>query len=313
MTEVQPAAPQKRPVRQGSPQTRLQLLGTKVRNRLGRLHAYRWRHGAGGSDAPVIVIGGCPRSGTTLLRRLLDEHPNIICGPETSALLPVRLSAGELASSYDLPEPEVAAMLRGSHSQAAFVAQFFATAAQRRGKRRWAEKTPLNVRHLGWIFRHFPNATFLHVIRDGRDVVCSLRSHPVRRFVDGAWVSVPQRRSVASCIDQWLDLTGRGMLRRADPRYLEVRYEDLVGAPEHTMRRVMEFVGEPFEEAWLVARIADGGHPDAPSQPNAAGAITTGSLGRWRRDLAPEEIELIRRSATGRLVELGYAEGPDWS
>ena len=125
-----------------------------------------------------------------------------------------------MAFSYDLPRNEVAALLRSSRSQAGFVASFFDLAASRRGKSRWAEKTPLNVRHLGWIYRHFPNARFIHVIRDGRDVACSLRSHPVRRFVDGAWASVPQNRSVASCIQQWLTLTGEGMVWRADPRYL---------------------------------------------------------------------------------------------
>ena len=157
------------------------------------------------------------------------------------------------------------------------MAAFFELVAARRGKRRWAEKTPLNVRHLAWIFRHFPNARFIHVLRDGRDVVCSLRSHPVRRFVDGAWASVPQNRSVASCIRQWLTLTGEGMRWRADPRYLEVRYEDLVQDPEATMRRVMAFVGEPFDEAWLTARL---------EAQNAGGSAAAGS-GRGRADAAP--------------------------
>ena len=217
------------------------------------------------------------------------------------------------------------------------MASFFDLAASRRGKSRWAEKTPLNVRHLGWIYRHFPNARFIHVIRDGRDVACSLRSHPVRRFVDGAWASVPQNRSVASCIQQWLTLTGEGMGWRADPRYLEVRYEDLVRDPEATMRRVMAFVGEPFDEAWLAARLAAQAGEGAPAagtgsvagsssaagsaagrpttgaaalsttnKPNAAGAISTGSIGRWRRDLTPAEIQLIRDRAEARLIELGY-------
>jgi protein-tyrosine sulfotransferase len=324
----EPFAQSRRPVGSGSPPNQLQRLATKVRNRLGRLQAYRWRQAPGGSQEPVIIIGGCPRSGTTLLRRLLDEHPNIVCGPETSALLPVRLSAGELAAASDLPRADVAAMLAASRSQADFVDQLFDTVARRHGKRRWAEKTPLNVRHLDWIFRHFPNARFIHVIRDGRDVACSLRTHPVRRLVNGAWVSVPQRRSVASCIDQWLDLTARGLRWRGDPRYMEVRYEDLVAAPETTMRRVMDFVGEPYEEAWLQARLAEaGGGPSAPGsaapagadgrpdpeRPNAAGRITSGSIGRWRRDLSPPEIDLVRARATDRLIELAYETRTDWS
>lgn len=279
----------------------------------------------------MIVIGGCPRSGTTLLRRLLDEHPHIVCGPETSALLPGRPSPAELAYAYDLPGSEVSALLAASHSQGEFVTEFFGLVAARRGKRRWAEKTPLNVRHLTWIYHHFPNARFIHVIRDGRDVVCSLRSHPVRRFRGGAWASIPQNRSVASCIGQWLALTGAGMRWRNDPRYLEVFYEDLVRSPEATMRRVMAFVGELFDEAWLAARLADqsaqsGAGPGSgmvahtsaaissgAAPPNAAGAIRTGSIGRWRRDLTPAEVAFIRERATRRLVDLGYESRGDWT
>ena len=239
-------------------------------------------------------------------------------------MLPGRPSAAELAFSYDLPRDEVMALLGSSRSQADFAAAFFGLAAARRGKSRWAEKTPLNVRYPGWIFRHFPNARFIHVIRDGRDVVCSLRSHPVRRFFDGAWASVPQNRSVASCIQQWLALTGSGMKWRGDPRYLEVRYEDLVRDPEVTMRRVMAFVGEPFDEAWLAARLAsqagEGGAATGsaatqppPGKPNAAGAISTGSIGRWRRDLTPAEKGVIRERATPRLIQLGYVTDASWS
>ena len=88
--------------------------------------------------------------------------------------------------------------------------------AERRGKPRWAEKTPLNIAHLGWVLSHFPRARVIHVIRDGRDVVCSLRHHPVRRFIDGGWKSAPQDRSVVSCTRQWLSLTGKGMAWRTD-------------------------------------------------------------------------------------------------
>ena len=97
------------------------------------------------------------------------------------------------------------------------------------------------------------------------------------------------------------------------------------------MRRVMAFVGEPFDEAWLAARLAAQAGEGAPAagsgsaagsaagrpttgaaapsttnKPNAAGAISTGSIGRWRRDLTPAEIQLIRDRAEARLIELGY-------
>ena len=66
-------------------------------------------------------------------------------------------------------------------------------ALARRGKPRWGEKTPLNVSHLDWILPRFPDARFVHVIRDGRDAVCSMRTHGTRRLVEGRWVKTPTR------------------------------------------------------------------------------------------------------------------------
>jgi hypothetical protein len=288
----------------------LDRITRKINNRTARLASWRWRHADGGCQDPIIVIGGCPRSGTTLLRRLLDEHPSICCGPESNALLPGRPNPDELAFAYDLPADEIADLLSDSDSQATFVAEFFRRVTAARGKRRWAEKTPLNIAHLGWVLSHFPRARVIHVIRDGRDVVCSLRHHPVRRFVDGAWKSVPQDRSVVSCSRQWLSLTGKGMDWRTDARYLEVRYEDLVEDPEATMRRVMAFLEEPFDADWLRSRLADD-EADA-NRPNAAGAITSTSIGRWTRDLSVPEIDQVRRLATDRLLELDYVTERDW-
>jgi hypothetical protein len=294
-----------------APPSLIARLTRKITNRTARLVSWRWRHADGGSQDSIIVIGGCPRSGTTLLRRLLDEHPSICCGPESNALLPGRPNPDELAFAYDLARDEVAALLAQSESQAAFVAAFFSRVAAARGKRRWAEKTPLNIAHLGWVLSHFPRARVIHVIRDGRDVVCSLRHHPVRRFVDGAWKSVPQDRSVVSCARQWLSLTGKGMAWRTDARYLEVRYEDLVDDPEVTMRRVLAFLEEPFDPQWLQSRLAAQDGVDS-KRPNAAGAITRSSIGRWTRDLTLPEKDQVRRLATDRLLELDYVTEREW-
>ena len=98
---------------------------------------------------------------------------------------------------------------------------------------------------------------------------------------------------------------------RTDARYLEVRYEDLVEAPEATMRRVMAFLEEPFDPEWLAARLAATDEAD-PKRPNAAGAITSSSIGRWVRDLTLPEKDQIRRLATDRLLEFDYVTERDW-
>jgi protein-tyrosine sulfotransferase len=286
-------------------------LALRLRNRAGRLAAYRWRMRADVSTANAIVIGGCPRSGTTLLRQLLDAHPAVVCGPESGVLLPGRISAEALASAYDLTAAAVSALLATSHSQASFADAFFAEVAQRAGKPRWAEKTPLNVSHLRWIWGHFPKAHFVHVIRDGRDVVCSLREHPIRRFVHGEWVTVPPERSLGSCIQAWVNLTGQGLRWRGDPRYVEVRYEDLVASPVATLRGLAAFLDLDADPDWLA--IAGGEATGPHVRAGAPRLITAGSIGRWRSDLRPDEVENVRQGATDRLLELGYVTGTDWS
>jgi len=288
----------------------VRLLG-KVRNRLERARRHRWRMGAWASPERHVIIGGCPRSGTTLLRRTFDRHPGLCCGPESSLFLPARIALAPLAATHGMDEAEVRALLRESRSQAAFIDAFAARYRALRGRPRWVEKTPLNIRQIGWILERFPEARVIHVIRDGRDVVCSLRDHPDRRWVDGAWVKELNPRSIEEHARRWVADTGAGMAWRADPRVLEVRYEDLAREPERTLRRVLAFLGEPYDPALLAAeegREAAAG----PGRPDAAGPIVTGSIGRWRSDLSPAEQEVVRRVAGQRLMELGYADDGAW-
>jgi hypothetical protein len=105
------------------------------------------------SESEPVIIGGCGRSGTTLLSAMIDAHPLFFCGPES----------------------------------------------------RWSEKTPGNVRVLDRIFEYFPRARFIHVIRDGRDVVCSTRTHPKFRVVDGKEVLTGILRPADECAERWVE------------------------------------------------------------------------------------------------------------
>lgn len=277
----------------------------RIRNRIARVRQHRWRTRAYSSRERHVVMGGSPRSGTTLLRRMFDRGPGMCCGPESSLLLPGRIEVASLAAGFAMDPLEIRAMLRASPSQAAFVDAFAGRYRTLAGKPRWAEKTPLNVRHFGWVLDHFPEARLVHVLRDGRDVVCSLREHPERRWVDGAWTRVPTTRSVESCARRWLEDTAAGMRFRGDPRYVEVRYEDLVREPAATLATLCAFLGEAFDP-----EAVPGSTAEAPSgvKPDAAGAVVTTSMGRWQRDLSAAELAIVMRIAGSRLRELGYLE-----
>lgn len=272
----------------------------RLRNRASRLRQRRWRDRPWHSPERHIVIGGPPRSGTTLLRRTLDRHPAICCGPETSIFLPGAIRVEPVAAGFKLPPDELRQLLADSPCQGAFIDAFAARYRQVRGRARWAEKTPLNVRSIAWILDRFPEARFLHVIRDGRDVVCSMRQHPDRQWAEGGWVKIHRPLPLERYAERWVRDTEAGIAHRGDPRYLEVRYEDLVGEPEVLLRRLLGDLGEAFDPVVLEAKPA--------AIIRAGAAITTQSVGRWRTDLSPAEQAVVQRIAGATLARLGYPD-----
>src|SRR4051794_8815311 len=127
------------------------------------------------SQSAPILIGGCHRSGTTLLRVLLGRHPEIASGPESTVFLKRISSATEIGGLFGMDPVRIEQWQRESRTQVEFIERFQAAVLAAAGKSIWAEKTPGNVVRFDFVRRHFPNARFVHIIRDGRDVVCSFR------------------------------------------------------------------------------------------------------------------------------------------
>ena len=284
----------------------------RVRNRVERLRQRRWRMRHYRSSEEHVVMGGAPRSGTTVLRKMFDRHPVICCGAETKVFVPAAFNLAWLATSYDIPLADLQAMRAAATSQGAFIDAFAARVRAGSGKARWAEKTPQNIRNLDWILERFPRASVVHIIRDGRDVVCSMRQHPDWRWVDGSWQKVLVPRSIEWYARRWLGDTAAGMAWRRDPRYVEVRYEDLVADPEGVLRTICDGIGVAPEAAWLaqVSRTAgdatDGVSGSAAGRPDYEGAVSSASVGRWREDLSADEQQVVERLCGPRLRELGY-------
>lgn len=249
------------------------------------------------------------------MRVILDTHPRLCCGPESRLFLHRWPSAKRLSEKFGLDQAEVAELLAKSTTQAEFIDRFFARYCVVRGKVRWAEKTPRNVLHLDFIFEHFPNARFIHMIRDGRDTVCSLRTHPRHKVVDGRLVELNTRHPIGPCIDRWVNDVRSGLKWRDDPRYMEIRYEALVTSPRETLVPLFDFLGEAFDERVLDYHRELGQSRDVtffPQNPEANQAMYTRAVARWHRDLAADEIDRFKREAGPLLVELGYAVDNRW-
>ena len=251
--------------------------------------------------ANLVVIGGSPRSGTTLLRAILGRHPEIFAAPESTVFLQRISSPADIAERLGWDAVQIEAWQRASRSQTEFVEHVAAEAARRSGKPVWAEKTPSNVLRFGFVRRRFPGAKLVHVIRDGRDVVCSLRRQPFSKVDAASWDSAAAARR---CALQWRTHVLAGLRFRSDPAYHEVRYEHLVRDPEPELRALLAFLGLSWSDT-LLEPDADPGPPD-PFEPKAAGAIFDSSVGGWREKLSREDRAAVRL-LTGELLErLGY-------
>ncbi len=249
-----------------------------------------------------IFLGGQRRSGTSLFRVLLNRHPNIACGPETKVLQDPRLPAWHemLAGQW-----EERIQRYGFERQvldrcvAALIAELFATYASRERKRRWAEKSPGNISQIDYLFRLFPAAQFIHVIRDPRDTFCSIREHT--RGDKPEWSKFHPSRAARD----WRAAVLAGKTWRAHrDRYLEIQYEDLVRDPELCLRQVMEFLNEPWDPS-LLDIAADNAEARGDQQVRR-GPITVRSVGRWRSELSGKEVKKIERIAGDLMSDFGY-------
>lgn len=285
-------------------------------------------------DKPVFFIGGSGRSGTTLLRMMLGAHSKLYSGPELNAhtntlfrlseyaYLPkksFRLFAPptitRLAQKFSMPEQNIRNLVNASSCLPDFMDRLLTSCAEREGKTYWLEKSPANVKFLPFIFRNFPKAKFVHVIRDGRDTICSLRSYKSFTYENGMRQKSVIQNSLGKATAFWHADVLSGLQFRGHPRYLEIRYEDLVRNPEQTLRDVCTFYGIPFEPALLKHhnKNKESGSDFIISSANAAEKPNTSRIGRWKKDLSSEDAKFVQRHAGELLSRLGYIASPDWT
>jgi hypothetical protein len=246
---------------------------------------------------------------------ILDSHPNVCCGPESKLFMSDHLLLSELAMKFKFAEGDVERLYRKSTSRAEFIDQFAELCCQSNQNGRWAEKTPRNILHLNFLFTSFPNAKFLHVLRDGRDVVCSLRTHPRFKVVGETLMPLNTWNPIEDCVRRWHDDIEASRPYWNDERVYYVRYEDLVSNARETLERLMGFLNEPWSDQLLTHDRATSDYRNPlmfPQSPEATTPINTDRIGRWQNDLSAADKECFKSIAGKLLIELGYAENNDW-
>ena len=243
----------------------------------------------------VIFNVGSRRSGTYWLQRIITAHPSV----------------GAVPSETHLFSHGIAPLMQRFHSEdrlAAEVGRIYADRARviealrilcdgvlgeylEPGQERVAERTPLHVFHLALIHEIYPDAQFVHIIRDGRDSARSIAAQP--------WGP----ESIADAAAEWQDAirAARAAGLPAD-RYREVRYEALLAEPEREFARLYEWLRLPNGEADLANALAESKRQANVDRHGVGGVATA----KWRDAFSADDLRKFNEVAGDLLVELGY-------
>ncbi len=279
---------------------------------------------------PFVV--GANRSGTTLLRLMLDAHPDLAIPPETHfvpnlielfeqgaasrddalALIAARPEFGDFGMSED----ELSRAIAGQPQTARGVLlAFYGLYASKQGKRRCGDKTPGYSTSMRAIEGVVPEARFVHIIRDGRDVALSVMSRGLKE------------RSIEELAQRWKRRIKRTRKQGGNvAHYTEIRYEDLIADTETSLRRVCEFLELPWEDAILsyheraAERMSEmsgelesaEGRQALPARHRSEMHSATSEppqrerIEKWKREMNPADVSEFEAIAGDLLAELGY-------
>jgi hypothetical protein len=279
---------------------------------------------------PFVFIVGCPRSGTTLLQRVVNAHsqvaiinqlqwlPNVYKrirrrsreGEITADLLPQVFQRAEPFQKLGLGHEEVANLLRTRPPMPypRFVSMLFDLYGQARGKTLVGDKTPIYVRSIETLHALWPEARFVHLIRDGRDVCLSTinwkkkTAKLTRSFATWSEDAV----MTAAMRWRWNAQLGREGGRPLGPRlYYEMQYESLVSRPAQECDRLCDFLGVPYDGAML--RFHEGRTQDDPNlDAKKAWRPITPGLRDWNSQMDVRDIARFEAVAGSLLRQMGY-------
>jgi hypothetical protein len=311
-----------------------------VTNILAQAHARRRRRHVAAEKPrpPAPFIVGSPRSGTTLLRLMLDSHPQLAIPPETGFLPPAlgsifgndarqRRSFCQALINFPPGAPgwcdfgiDAQTLMSELRRIAPFrvdaaIRCFYRLYAARFGKERWGDKTPSYGRHMRAIEQVLPEACFIHIIRDGRDVALSLRDLWFSPGTDMTSLARRWRRDICATRRQSLGCQ----------RYMELRYEALVCDPETCLRDICDFIEIDYDCAMTSyhlraatrllehqgrTRIGGGvlvSREDRLAQQRlTAYPPDTSRISRWQKEMQPGERAEYEAVAGGLLAALDY-------
>lgn len=281
-------------------------------------------------NSPIFIIG-CDRSGTTLLRLMLNQSPVLYIPPETrfiKALEANKAIYGDFSQSYqrhffirdlqtnkatsktftfpvfDLTVEEAATAIEKvaptdftGASQAIFQAS-----AGKKNKQRWGDKTPHQVQDITILAQLFSTAQFVHIIRDGRDVAMSM--------VKAGWLD----GNILNIADYWQKQVKAGIiagksLENSPDRYYEITYEDLLQSPEASLKALCAWLNLEYTPQML--QYYRNANANLPTEHNSLFQLNQKPLDAsrayaWKQKLSQQDRADFESVGGDLLQELGY-------
>jgi hypothetical protein len=276
-----------------------------------------------GSDGPPIFVVGSARSGTTLLYHMLLSSgifAHFFSEPAVFDMLVPRF--GDLSSAKNrerlmdswigsrmhrasaLEENSIRSKVTADcRSNGDFLRIVMGEVAAHQGVRRWAVWGPDNLLYMREIKSQMPDARFIHMIRDGRDVALSMnKEHFIQPF---AW-DRDKTLLVAGLHWYWKVRKGRRESQVLTPDYLEVRFESLIDNPRQVLSRVAQFVGCELDYDQILRGAVGAVKSTNSSFKSEGDALALNPVGRWKRLLTPNQIAELESCIGDVLQELGY-------
>ncbi|WP_413166734.1 tetratricopeptide repeat-containing sulfotransferase family protein [Capilliphycus salinus ALCB114379] len=238
----------------------------------------------------AVFIAGCGHSGTSIMLNILGSHPSIYPITEETYLL--------------IKKPDV---IQNN-------LQKWNAECLQKNKSIWVEKTPIHILYIQKAFIYRPNCKFILMIRDGRDVVCSLR---VREAY----------KDISAAIDRWIHDNLFGWTYWSHPQVKVVKYENLVTSPEATIRDICNFLGVSYTDDvfkyyqhpkfWYSSEITKPKNIDtAEDYKNLRNWQINQPLfdgrGRWIKEMTEDDKVIFKDKAQKYLEQFGYTDANSW-
>ena len=271
-----------------------------------------------------VIIGACPRSGTTLLRTMLNSHPELAIPRETRFVIEAwqrRKQFGDLrrpANRRHLarwifkrrrslarrlgldPREAIERLVAAPPTLGSLLATCFVLYAEKHGKPRWGDKRPKYAAQIAAVWDLYPAAQFVNVVRDPRACAASMRK---LGWYDGRLApAVELWQRAIETVDGWRP-------KLASDQLLEVRFEDLVAAPETALQRVATFVGLAADEDAVARMLRYHEQKEARSEryhANVARPPDPTRVSSWSEALEPAEIAFVEEATPPLMERYGY-------